>query len=486
MNAGLRKALEICVSGKQRKPDFIKPIEGWDLDRVESVDTARALLAKNDYRVALIHIDPESAKDLSVTLDTLVRASPYTEWIGLVSSSLMQTGDQSLLDLISTHCFDYHTLPVDDARILTTLGHAFGMSQAREHSGKDFKADADEEMVGVCAAMQALFRAIRKVAATDAAVFISGESGTGKELTARAVHSHSRRSRGPFAAVDCAALPPTLIQAELFGYEKGAFTGATQRKIGRIEAASGGTLFLDEIGDLPLDLQGNLLRVLEESTIQRLGAVDHIPLDIRVISASNVDMMKAVDEGRFRLDLYHRLNVLQLGVPALRDRKEDIEILARYYFSQFLNEKSKLVQGYSQQALQAMRDYDWPGNVRELINRVRRAIVMCETRLIMPKDLGLESSVKDIEAFPRNDLKLRERRAAAEKQVITQALAVSGGNISGAARTLGVSRVTLYQMMRKHELPGQRESRWEKRGGSGREELAWSSNRGSGAFAGEP
>lgn len=484
MNAGRRKALEICVPGKYGGPNFIESISGWDLDRVECVDTARAMLAKNDYRAALIHIDPYNAKDLGATLEELVRASPYTEWIGLTSSSLMQDSDQSLLHLISTHCFDYHTLPVDDNRIRTTLGHAFGMSQAREGSGHDSKTDADGEMVGVSAPMQALFRAIRKVATTDAAVFISGESGTGKELTARAVHSHSRRSRGPFVAVDCAALPPTLIQAELFGYEKGAFTGATKRKTGRIEAASGGTLFLDEIGDLPLDLQGNLLRVLEESTIQRLGSVDFIPLDIRIISASNVDMMKAVDEGRFRLDLYHRLNVLQLSVPALRDRKDDIEILARYYFDHFLSEKAKLVQGYSQQALLAMREHEWPGNVRELINRVRRALVMCETRLIMPKDLGLESSPKEVEEIRYGDLKLRELRAAAEKQGITQALTVCGGNISRAAQTLGVSRVTLYQMMRKHDLLGQMESKREMRSGARRRGRAKSGNGSGGAFAG--
>ena len=230
-------------------------------------------------------------------------------------------------------------------------------------------------MVGVSAPMQAVFRNLRKIAAVDAPVLITGETGTGKELAARAIHERSRRSSGPFVAVNCAALPATLIQSELFGYERGAFTGAQRRKIGSIESANGGILFLDEIGDLSLDLQVNLLRFLEESAIQRVGSPKEIPVDVRVIAATHDDMERATAEGRFREDLYYRLNVLRLEMPMLRARGEDIEVLARFFFEKFRQETSHKVIGFSPEALQSMADYDWPGNVRELINRVRRATV---------------------------------------------------------------------------------------------------------------
>jgi DNA-binding NtrC family response regulator len=248
-------------------------------------------------------------------------------------------------------------------------------------------------------------------------------------------------------AVNCGALPANLIQSELFGHEKGAFTGAHQRKIGRIEAAAGGTIFLDEIGDLSLDLQVNLLRFLQAKTIERVGGTQSLQVDVRVIAATHVDLERAVAEGRFREDLYYRLNVLHLRVPALRERENDIELLARFFFEKFAKEKNPQVRGFSQQALQVMNTYAWPGNVRELINRIRRAMVMCENRLMTPGDLGLERR-----SARRTIRTLVGARAAAEKEAIQYALRHTGNNVSRAARELRISRVTLYRLIEKYSI----------------------------------
>jgi len=251
----------------------------------------------------------------------------------------------------------------------------------------------------------------------------------------------------PFIAVNCGALPTNLIQSELFGHEKGAFTGAHQRKIGRIESAAGGTLFLDEIGDLALDLQVNLLRFLQEKTIERVGGTEKIHVDVRVIAATHVDLERAVKEGRFREDLYYRLNVLHLNVPSLREREQDIELLARFFFDKFAKEKNRNVKGFRRDTLQAMNDYEWPGNVRELINRIRRAMVMCDNRLITTADLGLERRLSQ-----RRLTTLDEARTRAEKEAIQYSLRFNRNNVSQAARQLGVSRVTLYRLMEKYQI----------------------------------
>jgi DNA-binding NtrC family response regulator len=249
--------------------------------------------------------------------------------------------------------------------------------------------------------------------------------------------------------VDCGSLPPTLIQSELFGYEKGAFTGAQQPHKGHIEAATGGTLFLDEIGELPRDLQVNLLRFLQEKTINRLGSARKIPVDVRVIAATHVNLEKAVREGRFREDLYYRLNVIHFSVPALRERDGDIELLADFYFRKFSSEAKFSAKGYSLAALQAMRNHAWPGNVRELINRIRQALVMCENGLIRPNDLGLGAV-----GIAHKRVPLDDARAAAEKCAIEACLSSARHNVSQAARELGVSRVTLYRLMEKYAIGG--------------------------------
>jgi DNA-binding NtrC family response regulator len=303
-------------------------------------------------------------------------------------------------------------------------------------------------MVGTSPQMQQVFQAIRKIATVDAPILITGESGTGKELAALAIHERSRRARGPFVAVNCAALPRTLIQSELFGHEKGAFTDARTSKVGRIEAAAGGTLFLDEIGDLPLDLQVNLLRFLQEKTIERLGSTRQIAVDVRVVAATHIDLEKAVETNLFRQDLYYRLNVLRLDIPPLRDREGDVELLARFFFEKFARAEHSRARGFSHSALERLNEYEWPGNVRELINRVRRAAVMCENRLIAPADLGLERR----QSARRTPMTLERVRAAAERQAIGDALRRSKRNVSRAAHELGISRMTLYRLLQRFKL----------------------------------
>jgi DNA-binding NtrC family response regulator len=304
------------------------------------------------------------------------------------------------------------------------------------------------EMVGGASeASRELAAQIRRVAKVDAPVLLVGESGSGKELAAQLVHRLSSRAAMPFVPVNCGAIPAGLIQSELFGYERGAFTGATKEKRGFIEAASGGTLFLDEIGDLPRDLQINLLRFLQEGTINRVGSVRPVRIDARVIAATNVDLERAVAQGAFREDLFYRLNVLSLRVPPLRERGEDILALAEHVFEKFAAEKSPRLKGFSDRALAAMRAHAWPGNVRELINRVRRAMVMAQGRLITPADLGLEKG-EDAQSFEA----LESARTRAEQKAITLSLRSAGKNVSLAAKHLGISRMTLYRLMAKHGM----------------------------------
>tara|TARA_R110002050_G_scaffold9504_1_gene33260 strand:+ start:412733 stop:414682 length:1950 start_codon:yes stop_codon:yes gene_type:complete len=306
---------------------------------------------------------------------------------------------------------------------------------------------SDHDMIGTSPQIQNLLSKIDKIAAVAAPVMITGESGTGKELAAKAIHDRSSYAKGPFVAVNCGAIASSLVQAELFGYEKGAFTDAKQRKIGYIESADGGTLFLDEVGDLPLDQQVNLLRFLQEKTIQRVGGTEHIEIDARVIAATHVDLERAVKEGRLREDLYYRLNVLQLRTPSLRDRMADIEILASYFFDKFSDEKHPNVKGFSQECISAMKYFTWRGNVREMMNRIRRGMVMCDKKLISAADLGIEYTSTNCD-----ELSLKEIKEQAEKQAIQEAIARAEQNIALASRHLGISRVMLYRLMNKYDL----------------------------------
>ena len=315
-------------------------------------------------------------------------------------------------------------------------------------------ADEDEPyMVGSSSAMREVFTAIRKFASVDAPVLITGESGTGKELAAHAIHERSSSAQGPFVAINCAALPPTLITSELFGHEKGSFTGAHERRIGRIEAAEGGTVFLDEIGDLAPEMQVLLLRFLQERTIDRIGARSPITVDARVIAATNADLAKAMEEGRFREDLYYRLNVLVIDMPPLRARQDDIDLLCKFFVRKLAAEMGRTIRGIDEDGQQAIRDYHWPGNVRELIACIRRAVVMAEGERISLPDLGLPASSEG-RPYPGEikPVSLGEARITAEGHLIRKALLSNNQNIKKTALELKISRPTLYRLMEKYKI----------------------------------
>lgn len=420
---------------------------GWDVCIAESVDEATNLILKDHLQVGLVRLDEWSNKALGgYSLPDDLTSGKAIEWIALLDKGALKSRDYR--NHIANHFYDYHTLPIDSTRLLFSLGHAYGMANmSTNQAAFELTRVGGPQMVGVSPVMQELFSVIRKIARVDAPVMIAGESGTGKELAARTIHERSGRAAAPFVAVNCGALPATLIQSELFGHEKGAFTGAHQRKVGFIEAAAGGTLFLDEIGDLPLDLQGNLLRFLQEGTIERVGSHEKIHVDARVIAATHVDLEEAVGDKRFREDLYYRLNVLNIRTPALREREGDIELLARHIFDQYANEHGGCLKGFSDGALKAMQLYDWPGNVRELINRIRRAIVMSDGKLLTRNDIGL-----DLNGIEKRLVTLEEARSQAERDAIRHALDRTTQNISLAARCLGVSRITLYRLLHKHDI----------------------------------
>jgi len=419
---------------------------GWSVHTAKDVDEAIRKIEQMSLHVGVLSFSPQLSAVTSSSAFRLLCTKSGMRWIALLRPEYLE--DNGFRATIVNYFHDYHTLPIDRLRFLNTLGHADGMALIEEsrhqRSTSQFGVG---EFVYKSTAMQRIDRTISKVALVDSPVLITGESGTGKELAALNIHRRSTRSHGPFVAINCGALPATLIQSELFGYERGAFTGATKSNIGRIEAATGGVLFLDEIGELPLDLQVNLLRVLQEGYVERLGSSRKINVDLRVIAATNVDVRKAVANGSLRADLYYRLNVLQVTLPALRERTDDIELLARFFFSKYHADIHPTAIGFCDHALEVMKIYSWPGNVRELINRIYRAMVMCETRLITTEDLGLQNPIDKISPTTLNDA-----RAAAEKRAIQRSLQFASNNVSEAARALGISRGTLYKLMSKHEV----------------------------------
>jgi two-component system, NtrC family, response regulator len=305
-----------------------------------------------------------------------------------------------------------------------------------------------EGMLGNSARMEDVFRMIRRVGPSDVPVLITGESGTGKELVARAIHRQSARKDQPFVTITCSAIPETLLESELFGYERGAFTGAAQQRNGRIESAQSGTLFLDEIGDIPLALQVKLLRFLQEHTIQRLGAKGTLTVDARILAATNVDLQRAINQGRFREDLYYRLCVVTIAMPALRERGSDVTLLARTFLEKFSEEQRKPLKGFTPQGLEAVMAHSWPGNVRELENRIKRAVVMAEGKYVTPANLELKDSVSAEQEAPT----LRASRDCREKDLVQLAMGKAEWNISRAAAELGISRPTLYQLLARYGL----------------------------------
>ncbi|CAG4926518.1 sigma-54-dependent transcriptional regulator [Paraburkholderia saeva] len=415
---------------------------GWTVAVARSAHELSRLLKPDLACAGIVDLTSFALRDLP-GLEASLRQQ-QVGWIALATAERLT--DPETRRLIRHYCFDYVKTPVASATIDYLVGHAFGMVTLCDPDFATTAVSGDDEMVGTCEAMQQLFRTIRKVANTDASVFISGESGTGKELTALAIHERSPRRKAPFVAINCGSIPHHLLQSELFGYERGAFTGANQRKIGRVEAADGGTLLLDEIGDLPMESQASLLRFLQEGKIERLGGRESITVDVRIISATHIDLEVAMRDGRFRADLFHRLCVLRVDEPPLRARGKDIEILAHHVLHKFKTDSARKIRGFTPSAIEAMYNYNWPGNVRELINRIRRAIVMAENKLISADDLDLAHFTE------QQTMSLSQAREAAEKRAIESALLRHRHRLNEAAADLGISRVTLYRLMGAHGL----------------------------------
>jgi two-component system NtrC family response regulator len=346
--------------------------------------------------------------------------------------------------------YDFLNKPVDVDELKVVLRRAAYVRHL-EGEYRDLQQssppDSFEGMLGGSVRMQSVFNAIRRVSTTDAPVLILGESGTGKEVVAQAVHRQSRRREGPFVPINCGAIPETLLESELFGHEKGAFTGAHVQRKGRIETAEGGTLFLDEIGELPLALQVKLLRFLQEQVVERVGGRTPIEVNTRVIAATNIELTRAMAEGKFREDLYYRLAVVSIELPPLRERQEDLVLLAKYFMRKFSNSSDRPDLVLGQPALRAIQHHRWPGNVRELENRIKRAVIMAEGRHVTPKDLDLTDN-----PTPHQMRTLKVARETAEHEVILGALQRNKWKIAPAAADLEISRPTLYELMEKLKI----------------------------------
>jgi two-component system NtrC family response regulator len=363
------------------------------------------------------------------------------------------------LRAIGEGAYDFFCKPIQIEELKVVLRRAFHIYDLeREHRElqRCLNTDGFEGMLGASPQMQEVFATIRKVATADVPVLVMGESGTGKELVARAIHRQSSRRDGPFVAINCGAIPENLLESELFGHERGAFTGAHIQRKGRIEMAQNGILFLDEIGELSPALQVKLLRFLQEHQVERVGGRETISVDTRVITATNTDLKQAMSVGRFREDLYYRLGVVVLALPPLRDREGDIPLLAKALLQRYAVESRRKVAGFTPDALSALEGYAWPGNVREMENRIKRAVIMAEGPSIAPGDLELASP------YARYDgQRLNKAREELEREMIQRALARHKGHLTNAAAELGVARPTLYEMMEKLGIDK------EKGGGSG-------------------
>ena len=358
-----------------------------------------------------------------------------------------QAEKKNALQAIGAGAYDFLTKPVEVEELKVSLKRAFyvaGLEQEHRQMQQHLQGGTFEGMLGTSPQMQTVFNAIRKVATTDAPVLLLGESGTGKEMAALAIHRRSARKGGPFVAINCSAIPETLLESELFGHEKGSFTGAHVQRKGRIESAFGGTLFLDEIGELPQPIQVKLLRFLQGQRIERVGGRQEIQVDTRVIAATNADLEKAIVEGQFREDLYYRLAVVVVKLQPLRERENDVLLLAQDFLRRCAKETGKDGLGFDPEARRALNRHTWPGNVRELENRVRRAVIMAEGKRLTAEDLELAD-----QDGASSSLGLKEARESAEREVIQRALRRHTGKIAPAAIELGVSRPTLYELMDK-------------------------------------
>ncbi len=404
-----------------------------------------ALAALKAYNPAVITLDlglppdPDGTSEGFATLQEIMIASPDSKIIVASGHEARESAQQA----IALGAFDFYAKPINIAELSMIVARAFHVHALEAENRELGRATVPTEgIITGSSAMTEVLRTIEKVADSDATVMLLGASGTGKELLAKAIHNKSVRSRGSFVAINCAAIPDTLLEAELFGHERGAFTGAIKTTAGQIEMAQGGTLFLDEIGDVPAATQVKLLRFLQERVIERVGGRKKIPIDARVVTATHQDLKQLMVEGRFREDLYFRLAEVVINVPTLAQRGEDSVLLAQFFLHRQRENGRTKARGFTPEALAAITNWPWTGNVRELENRVKRATIMADGVMLTPRDLDLDQD------SPAGDsLELRIARERADRTAITSAIAVNQGNLSAAARALDISRPLLYQLM---------------------------------------
>ncbi|NYD90870.1 PEP-CTERM-box response regulator transcription factor [Sphingomonas melonis] len=393
--------------------------------------------------------DPDGTSEGFATLAEMLALKPDTKII--VASG--HGARDSALQAIALSAWDFYAKPIDIDALGLIVARAFHVhaleAENRRLAARETAAAGFGGLLYASDAMAKVVRTIERVAPADVSVMLLGASGTGKEVLARGIHDHSPRRRGDFVAINCAAIPETLLESELFGHEKGAFTGAVKTTPGKIEQAEGGTLFLDEIGDVPLPLQVKLLRFLQERVIERIGGRKPIAVDTRIVCATHQDLEAMVADGRFREDLYYRLAEIVVRIPGLADRPGDASLLARAFVRRHAAAMNPAVTGLAPDALAAIEAWGWPGNVRELENRIKRAVIMADGKAVTAADLDLDAATD--EALPLN---LRTAREQADRKAIRQALAQADGNISGASRLLGVSRPTLYDLLKSYDLHG--------------------------------
>ncbi|RUA02788.1 MAG: PEP-CTERM-box response regulator transcription factor [Deltaproteobacteria bacterium] len=432
----------------------------WGLDKAYEVTIAadagqaEPLLASGAFPVATLDLGlpphPDTPRQGFALLEKIGTLAPHTKVIVITGN----TEEENAVKAIALGAADFCAKPIDLKILRIILSRTFKIHKLeaanRQLLRQRSQGGALCDMIGISPVMKTLFEKIENASKTDYPVLITGHTGTGKEMVAHAVHRLSRRAEQPLVIINAGAIPENLLESELFGHEKGAFTGAVARQTGKFEQADGGTIFLDEIGELPLPLQVKILRVLQESTIERIGGKKTLALDVRIIAATNRDLKDDIRRGVFREDLFYRLNVVPLQVPDLRKRREDILLLAHHFLQAESRALKRGPASFSPEAISALTAYDWPGNVRELENRIRRALGSTMDKVILPRDLGLDEGMPATETQKLPTLKAA--REAAEKKAVRRALALCGNNISQAARLLETSRPTLHDLLKKHGI----------------------------------
>lgn len=423
-----------------------------DYEVIAATDRAAAIAEFRRHEPAVVLQDlglPPDAEGVDegfATLKEILTLAPFTKVVVVTGH-----GDQqNAVKAVGLGAYDFYQKPVDVDTLQLIVKRAYQIfdleAENRRLAETALGTSTLNGIIAVSDAMLKVCRMVEKVAPTSATTLLLGESGTGKEILARAIHQLSTRAKKPFVAINCAAIPDTLLESELFGFEKGAFTGAVRQTPGKIEVADGGTLFLDEIGDMPMALQAKLLRFLQERVVERIGGRSEIPVDVRVLCATNKNLTEAMAEGTFREDLYYRVSEITINIPPLREREGGRIVLARHLLGKFSKEQGKSIRGFSDDAQNAIDSHPWPGNVREMENRIKAAVIMADGKYVTAEDLGL--AVGD---EPPN-LNLREVRQHAETRAIRQALIRTSSNVSRAADLLGITRPTLYDLMQKYDI----------------------------------